>query len=134
MGFWQQVARHRVSIRVVQQNAFVGFVGHVLSLGRARNRAVADLLINVMVADEDAVEVLEFFRVYLAKLARHMLPASNEVVEQQDLTLAAAGFAPALSDKCGDLGGSVLPGDSTHSDRPKVHVSTTQEMGKAKVL
>ena len=134
MGFGQQVSRDRVGGRVIQQNAFVRFVDHVLSLSRARNSAMADYLVNVMVADKDAVEALEFFRVDFTVLARHVLSAGNEVVEQQDLALAVAGFSPELIDKCGNLGRYALPRDSTHSDRSKVDFSTPQDVGKTKVF
>jgi phenylpropionate dioxygenase-like ring-hydroxylating dioxygenase large terminal subunit len=83
-----------------------------------------DHLINVMMADKDTVEAVEFCRVYLTIFARHVLSPDNEVVEQQNLALPGARLSPELIDKARNLGGCVLLRNSTDSDRPKINFST----------
>ena len=97
--------------------------------------ATADYLVNVMVADKDTVEAVEFSRrVYLTIFARHVLSAGNEVVEQQDVALPVARLSPELIDQDRNLCGCVLPRNSLDPDRSKIDFSNPQDVGETKVF
>jgi hypothetical protein len=85
---------------------------------------MADYLVNVMVADKDPVEALEFLRVYFTIFARHVLSAGNEVVEEQDLALPVGRLSAELIDEGRNLGRRVLPRNSIDSDWPKINFIT----------
>ena len=94
---------------------------------------MADCLVNMMVADKNLVEALELLGVYFAKIVGQVLSTGDEVVQQQDLSLAVGGLGSELADESRNLRRRALPGDSADSDRSEVDFRRAQHVCETQV-